>query len=74
MKYTLPGGSCQTEDCDLVGLGWGVRFCISNMSSALSGNMAAPLHLRQTSNNNLSSTNKNYLLLSLVNVRAEIFF
>lgn len=49
-----------------------MRVCISNMnSSALSVNMETPLHIRQISNNNLSSTS-NFLLLSPVNVRVEI--
>lgn len=49
-----------------------MRVCISNMnSSALSVNMETPLHIKQISNNNLSSTN-NFLLLSPVNVRVEI--
>lgn len=51
-----------------------MSICTSNMnSSPLSVNMETPLHIRQISNNNLSSTN-NFLLLSPVNVRIEISF
>lgn len=51
-----------------------MSVCTSNMnSSALSVSMETPLHTRQISNNNLSSTN-NFLLLSPVNVRIEINF
>ena len=51
-----------------------MSVCTSNMnSSALSVNMETPLHIRQISNNNLSSTNT-FLLLSPVNVRIEINF